>query len=67
MKAEELKEKLEVSYKALEVLLRYPESKRALEALEAKFGGNPLVPGDAYLTHYRLGERSVIDYLRELI
>lgn len=46
-------------------LLQSPDGRECLPYLEAKFGGD-VVTSDPYQTHVRIGERRVIDYLKEL-
>lgn len=63
---EDVKKRLEHSFESLKNLMQSQEAEDALKALEATFGGDSFVPGDPYATHLRLGEKRVVEWLKEL-
>ncbi len=58
--------KLEQRQNALIRLLQTADGSHAVDFLIAKYGGDVQVNGDPYATHVRIGERNVVDYLKEL-
>lgn len=66
MKPDELRERLKRGLKDLQNFLRTEQGKSAIYCLEAKYGGSCMCNGDPYETHRRLGERDVLDYLKDL-
>jgi len=65
MNAREIHDRFAMQREKLARLMKSEDGREALAYLEAKFGGDVATP-DPYRTHVRIGERRVIDYLKEL-
>ena len=63
----ELTEQLKVREGNLKEFLKSPQGKESLKLIEDTFGGDVVVPNDPYLTHVRIGEKRVVEYLKTLM
>lgn len=62
-----LKENLRKKAISVHSLLTSPEGKGLMKALEEEFDGVSLKADNPYETYYRLGQRDVVMYLKQLV
>jgi hypothetical protein len=63
--AREIRDQFTLQREKLQRILKSEDGKEALAYLKSKYGGD-VVTSDPYLTHVRVGEKRVIEYLQML-